>query len=112
MVGAFGSVLAVAGCNGDDVQAVAPELTSDQAKDPELVEGEKIFEATCATCHGADGGGGVGFKLSEGDVAKRYPNIEYQITVVTDGRNLMLPFRGKLTADEIQSVVRYQREVL
>ncbi len=33
----------------------------------------------CASCHGSDGGGGVGYKFSDGEVLKTFPYIEDQI---------------------------------
>lgn len=70
--------------------------------------GAQIFQANCASCHGADGSGGVGPKLA-GTVAKKFPNVDDQIAVVTDGRSSMPSFDGDLTAEQIREVVEYTR---
>jgi hypothetical protein len=39
----------------------------------------------CASCHGAAGGGGVGYPFSEGEVLKTFPHIEDQLRFVYFG---------------------------
>jgi len=71
--------------------------------------GAGIYKAYCSTCHGVDGQGGVGAKLGGGAVVAKYPDIEAQIAVVTDGTGRMPAFRGTLSAAEIRKVVEYER---
>jgi mono/diheme cytochrome c family protein len=54
----------------------------------------------------------MGPQLSGGRVVERYPNIEDQIAVVTNGQGAMPSFGGSLSAGQIRAVVRYEREVL
>ncbi|MEZ5171221.1 MAG: cytochrome c [Acidimicrobiia bacterium] len=107
-------LLVVAGCGGDDGGggSSAPEPTGDQANDQGLLDGRELYAANCATCHALDGGGGQGPKLSDGDVAERYPDIADQIDVITNGRGSMPAWGGELSASEIENVARYEREVL
>jgi len=70
--------------------------------------GKGIYVARCATCHGVGGQGGVGPELA-GVVATKYPNIEDQIAIVTNGKGAMPSWRGKLTPKEIRKVVEYTR---
>ena len=70
--------------------------------------GKAIYVARCATCHGVGGQGGVGPALA-GVVASKYPNIDDQIAVVTNGRGAMPSWRGELTPKEIRKVVEYTR---
>lgn len=43
-------------------------------EDPLLIEGELFYaEAGCAGCHGAAGGGGTGYQLSDGEVLETFP---------------------------------------
>jgi len=88
-----------------------PELTPEQESDEQLVTGRDVYIESCATCHGADGGGGSGVKLSDGAVAENL-TLEEQIEVINDGRGLMPSWEGDLTEDEIESVARFEREVL
>jgi len=79
---------------------------SDEASRP--TTGRGIYAAFCLTCHGADGQGGVGPRLA-GVMETKYPDIEDQIAVVTDGTGRMPAFRGNLSTAEIRKVVEYER---
>ena len=70
--------------------------------------GQQLFAANCATCHGADGQGAVGPQLA-GTVTKRFPNVDDQIALVSNGTGGMPSFKSKLSAKEIQEVVEYTR---
>jgi mono/diheme cytochrome c family protein len=87
-------VIAVAGCGGSG--------------ESRPTTGKGIYEANCATCHGVDGQGGVGPAIA-GAMVEKYPNIEDQITVVSEGRGQMPAWRGELTPKEIRKVVEYTR---
>jgi mono/diheme cytochrome c family protein len=93
-----------------------------------LADGQKIYQQ-CATCHGADGGGGVGPQLSAGAVLKTWPSFKDQIRWVSLGSDgwpdatygaQNKPKKGGmpgwinqgLTPLQIAEVVRYEREVL
>lgn len=109
---------------------------------PEVVEGPigigaEIY-SSCASCHGAEGGGGVGYPFAGGEVLKTFPHIEDQIRYVfygTEGYNaadveiygnpdreggphvtgnlgVMPAFGGQLTQYEIVSVVCHERYTL
>ncbi len=106
---------------------------------PEVVEGPlgigtEIY-SSCASCHGAEGGGGVGYAFSGGEVLKTFPHIEDQIRYVfygtegynaadveiygnpdreggphvTGARGVMPAFGGQLTQYEIVAVVCHER---
>lgn len=42
----------------------------------------------------------------------KYPNIDDQIALITNGKGAMPAFSKKLSAEQITSVTRYTREVL
>ena len=71
--------------------------------------GEAIFKDSCASCHGADGGGAFGPKLSDGRVVERFPDVADQLKVVQNGRGGMPAFKTKLSQAEIDAVVAYTR---
>lgn len=93
-----------------------------------LASGATVY-SNCASCHAADGGGGVGPKLSGGDVLKSFPTFEAQYSFVVTGSQ---PYVGKpygaaskngiagmpswktngLTAAEIMAVVCHERFTL
>ena len=101
---------AAGACAADDVPEVP--VGADGSVDPELVAGRRAYIDRCANCHGNDGGGGRGTKLSEGLMIKRYPNIDDQIEIVTDGVRGMPAFGEVLDTGQILVVVRYTREAL
>lgn len=71
--------------------------------------GAEVYAASCAGCHGADGGGGAGPQLSDGAVVDAFPDEADQVAVVTDGRGGMPAFGERLSAEEIAAVVAYTR---
>jgi cytochrome c6 len=71
--------------------------------------GAALFASDCASCHGADGGGGVGPQLSGGAVVKRFPSVADQITFVREGSGSMPAFGGQLSPAQIRQVVEYTR---
>ncbi|HUS41228.1 MAG TPA: hypothetical protein VMY16_01045 [Ilumatobacteraceae bacterium] len=99
--------------------------------------GTEIY-SSCASCHGAEGGGGVGYPFSGGEVLKTFPHIEDQIRYVyygTEGynaasvdvygnpdreggphvtgqRGIMPQFGTQLTQYEIVAVVCHERYTL
>ena len=76
------------------------------------VDGAAVFAQNCASCHGGDGSGGIGPRLSGGRVVEDFPDPADQIRFVTYGRDGMPTFGGRLTDSEIAAVVEYTRTVL
>ena len=101
---------ALGACAADDVPEVP--VGPDGFPDRELVAGRQVYIDRCANCHGNDGGGGQGTKLSDGRMVTQYPNVEDQFQVIADGVRSMPGFAEALDAGEIAAVVRYTREVL
>lgn len=94
-------VLALAGC--------AEEITLPADADAELRVGADVFRARCSSCHGADGGGGLGPSLRDIDARL---DVVGQRTVVEQGRRTMPAFSAVLSESDIDAVVRYTREIL
>jgi cytochrome c551 len=77
-------------------------------------EGADIFKSKCAACHGADGKGNTGMgkslklrDLSSADVQKQ---SDTELTnIITNGKDKMPKYDGKLTKDQINDVVKYLR---
>jgi mono/diheme cytochrome c family protein len=111
---------------------VAPEGPAD----PVLALGQEVYttKAGCNACHGTDGGGGVGPAFTGGELLATFPDREDHIAWVKGGSDSvgvgnpygdpnraggqrvakggMPAFEGQLTDEEIEAVVRYEREVL
>ncbi len=104
IVVAAGALALGAGCAGG-----GPATPSD----PVLAQGQQIYTARCASCHGVAGGGGIGPALA-GRMTERFPNVADQTALLVNGvqGTSMRAFGDVLTAEEIDAVVRYTRETL
>lgn len=91
--------------------------------------GEEVYESRCASCHGSDGGGGVGPAMASGAVVVTFPSCENHINWVrlgsdewpdasygatnkpVGGSGAAMPAFGEqvLTPEELASVVLYER---
>ena len=73
-----------------------------------LAAGKKIFDASCAACHGKEGQGGVGPNMTDnywihgGDVKDIFKTIKYGVP--SKG---MIPWESQLTPAQIQQVSSY-----
>jgi mono/diheme cytochrome c family protein len=102
-------LLIAAGC------ADAPEvpLGPDGEPDAQLLVGRDLYASRCAVCHGTNGQGGRGPTLRDGAVLAAYPDPADMAAVVTNGLNQGMPaFGDALSAEEIDAVVAYVRDVL
>jgi cytochrome c6 len=77
-------------------------------------DGAGDFKAKCAMCHGADGTGSTatGKALNVRDLASSdvQSQSDAQLTdIVTNGKNKMPAYKGKLTDDQIKGLVAYIR---
>ena len=92
---------------------VASEAADGSAAAPAGADGAAIYAQRCATCHGDDGGGGIGPALADGRMVERFPDAADQIAIVTRGRGQMPSFSERgLTAEEIAAVVEFTRTSL
>ncbi len=110
LIAVIASISTAGACAADDVPEVP--VGADGSVDPVLVDGRRIYIDRCANCHGNDGGGGRGTKLSDGLMIRRYPDIDEQARVIVDGVRAMPAFDEVLDTAQILAVVRYTREVL
>ena len=93
---------------GDDVDSVAAYVASVAGKPGEAAAaggGKDIFTGTCGGCHTLSDAGTSGAVGPNLDDAK--PPKELVIDRVTNGKGGMPPFKGSLTAKQIQAVADY-----
>ena len=90
--------------------AITPSLASAEGS----AAGAGVFKAKCVTCHGPDGSGNtpVGKSLQTADL--RSPEVQKKSDAeltqsVSEGKGNMPAFKGNITDDEIQSVLKYVR---
>lgn len=87
-----------------------PPAYAGQAAQPKSQDGEWLFNAHCASCHGVKGVGGIGLPLSKPSVIKSLTDdyIRYTIRVGRPGR-LMPSFSLSLNDTQINAIIRYMR---
>lgn len=78
-------------------------------------DGAATFKAKCAMCHGADGAGstpvGKSMKIRDLGSAEVQAQTDAQLSdIVTNGKNKMPAYKGKLTDDQIKGLVAYIRQ--
>jgi len=66
--------------------------------------GKLIFEKNCVTCHGLKGNLQVS---GASDLTASQLSKEQMIEVIKDGRNTMSPYKGTLSASEINAVAKH-----
>jgi mono/diheme cytochrome c family protein len=107
--------LTLGACGSDGGAKKKPEpppLAGAQANDRQLTQGRAVYAKYCVECHGVRGEGGVGPAIAGGKSTKDFATPALQADVVEHGRNTMPGFQGILSRDQIDAVVRYQREAL
>jgi len=78
--------------------------------------GKNIYSSKCAICHGPDGRGDspVGKSLKVADLhsadVQKLSDADLK-TVISNGKNKMPAFKGKLTDAQINDVISYVREI-
>ncbi|MCB0662256.1 MAG: c-type cytochrome [Saprospiraceae bacterium] len=70
--------------------------------------GAELFKTYCIQCHGLYGDLQInGAK----DLSKSELTLEERITMIENGKNLMTPFKGMLTPEQIKAVAQYTFEL-
>lgn len=74
--------------------------------------GGKIFKANCAACHAGGVNRIIASKTLKKDALMQYDMYSKEAIVyqVTNGKNAMPPFRGRLSPEEIETVADYVLE--
>lgn len=109
---AFALAAFIIACGSDDsAQSEAPASSSTTASaEPETpaADGKAIYKQYCVACHGlyGDMGASGAFNLQESELP-----IEERVNVITNGRNVMTPFKSILSPEEIQAVAEYTLEL-
>ena len=76
----------------------------------EADQGQSLYARKCSICHGKDG---VAKKMATGSANLNDPewqeatSLEDIATVISEGRNKMLPYKTKLTPTHIQQIAQY-----
>lgn len=73
--------------------------------------GEDLYRATCAHCHGADLGGGIGPPIGAGSNAATSLSDAQIAGVIAVGPGAMPSYRNRLDDEQVASVIAYLRSV-
>ena len=68
------------------------------------VNGQEIYNASCATCHGADGKLNL---MGAKDLSVSTMDLTARIDIIKNGKNAMNPFGTMLTEEQIKAVAEY-----
>jgi cytochrome c6 len=79
-------------------------------------DGAATFKAKCAMCHGGDGAGstpvGKSMKIRDLRSAEVQAQTDAQLTdILTNGKDKMPAYKGKLTDDQLKGLVSYIRQL-
>lgn len=96
------SILCFSQCNNTN------NSHSDNNGNGKEINGKRVYTQYCILCHGADGKKGLN---KAADLSKSDMALEERLEIITHGRNLMTPFRGVLSMDEIEAVAKYTMEL-
>lgn len=92
-------------CGGDKTKTnESTEPATESAQQVEGPNGQRIFKQNCVVCHGIDGKlGANGSK----DLTQSVLQLDERISIITNGKNVMIPFNAILTAEEIEAVANF-----
>lgn len=72
--------------------------------------GQDLYKQKCASCHGADGAGAMAKKMGSRDLNSdevQKMSDKDLATVISTGKGKMPGYKGKLTDDQINDVVKH-----
>ena len=84
------------------------EPSLDEEEEAVALTGAQIYEASCASCHGASLQGGAGPELGAGSEAAEESDSRI-IVRITDGKGTMPAFGGSLSDDQIELLLEFLR---
>ncbi len=72
------------------------------------INGQEIYTASCARCHGDDGKSGL---LGASDLSASTMDLTTRIEIIKNGKNAMTPFNDLLTQEQIEAVAKYSESL-
>ncbi|MCP4213514.1 MAG: c-type cytochrome [bacterium] len=87
-----------------------PAFADVQAQKGDKKNGASLYRSRCGTCHGADGEGGIGPSLNNGDFL-RLASDRFLFDTITKGRaNTGMPSWSRLTAPQTADILAFVRD--
>ena len=88
----------------DEIDRQTEAAKNKNAGNASVPDGMAVFRKNCVVCHGADGK--LGVNGAKDLTASELP-IEGRMQIITNGKNLMTPFKAVLSEAEIKAVAEY-----
>jgi mono/diheme cytochrome c family protein len=82
--------------------------SSGSASSADVKHGKEVYRKYCVLCHGEDGKKAVNGAY---DITVSEMTLVQRTELITNGRNLMTPFAGILTEEEIRDVAAYSMKL-
>lgn len=79
-----------------------------QVSEEDLAKGKETFGKFCVACHGSTGDMALNGAKKFGESTL---NLDERVSVITNGRNMMTPYKGILTEAQIKEVAAYTIEL-
>lgn len=101
---AFLALISCSSASDEIEQRAAASRDKHNSDAPAAPDGMSIFRKNCVACHGADGK--LGLSGAKDLSASELP-LDARISIITNGKNLMTPFKALLSEAEIKAVAEY-----
>lgn len=93
------------------VAALASPATAQHATAFDVQDGRRVYEGTCAACHGPDGNLIAGIDFGRGVFRRAYSDDELAATIMAGIPNTPMPPNPNMRQDEALRVVEYLRSM-
>jgi putative heme-binding domain-containing protein len=90
---------------------LASPVTAQHATAFDVQDGRRVYEGTCAACHGPDGNLIAGIDFSRGVFRRAYSDDELAATIMAGIPNTPMPPNPNMRQDEARRVVEYLRSM-
>ena len=101
---AVASLLLIVGAYGLAEMSKKQKSKSMDAISESTVNGEELYNASCVSCHGADGKLAL---MGAKDLTKSAMDLNAKVEIIKNGKNAMSPFGAMLNDEQIKAVAEY-----
>ena len=101
---AVASLLLIIGAYGLAEMSKKQKSKSMDAISESTVNGEELYNASCVSCHGADGKLAL---MGAKDLTQSAMDLNAKVEIIKNGKNAMSPFGAMLNDEQIKAVAEY-----
>jgi cytochrome c oxidase subunit 2 len=93
--------------------AAGPDMSGFASMEEALSAGKPVYESRCAACHGVNGEGGLGAKLTGGAIATGPVTDHIKFVLNGSPKNpMMAAYGNQLSSKDLAAVITYERNAL